>query len=263
MAGVREDLEVKDPDPRAVAVEKRLRNVRRTLAVVSGKGGVGKSLVATSLSLLLAKGGCKVGLFDLDFHGPSCHVILGAKGTPHERRGIIPPRIQGIKFMSVVHYVGEKPLPLRGMEISDALLELLAVTRWGRLDWLIMDAPPGMGEEVLDLARLVEGAEFLVVTTPFRLAQETARRLLRLLQELKAPVVGIIENMCAVKAKSTGKLAEDFNVKYLGSIPFDPKLEGSIGNPKKLLKTRFASRLKALMKNLAFPDPTSHSVLPS
>ena len=232
-------------------IDERLKGAKRVLVIVSGKGGVGKSLIATTFSLMLTKRDHSVGLLDLDFHGPSCHVILGAKDVmPREERGLIPPEVHGIKFMSVVYYIGDEPLPLRGAEISNAFLELLAITRWGRLDYLIVDVPPGMGEEVLDIIQLMKRSEFLIVTTPSQLALKTVSRLTRLLLELKVPILGMIENMRITKTKLVEECAERFGIKYLGFIPFDDALEESINSPEKLLKTRFARSAGEIVKKI-------------
>jgi len=252
MGRVHKNFKIRAPDPRLAIIDERLKDVERIIVVVSGKGGVGKSLVATTLSLMLAKRGHSVGLLDLDFHGPSCHIILGAKGVmPTEEKGIIPPDVHGIKLMSVVYYVGDEPLPLRGTEISDAFTELLAITRWGRVDYLIVDAPPGMGEEVLDIIRLMRRSEFLVITTPSSLALKTVSRLTRLLLEVKVPVLGVIENMRITETKLVEKHAKMFGIKYLGSILFDHDLEKCVGNPKRLLGTKFAGNIKDVAKEIS------------
>ncbi len=245
MGRAHKNFKMRAPDPRLAIIDERLKDIKRILVVVSGKGGVGKSLIATTLSLMLTKRGRSVGLLDLDFHGPSCHVILGARGAmPTEEKGIIPPKVHGIKFMSVVYYVGDEPLPLRGTEISDAFTELLAITKWGRIDYLIVDAPPGMGEEVLDVIRLMKRSEFLIVTTPSSLALKTVSRLTRLLLELKAPILGVVENMRITETKLVEEHAKKFGIKYLGPILFDHNLEECLSNPKKLLGTKFAHHLR-------------------
>src|SRR3990170_4890960 len=143
-------------DPRTSVISERLKRIGRIIAVSSGKGGVGKSLVATTLALALSRRGCKVGLFDLDFTSPSTHIILNAENAqPKEEKGIIPPVVKGIAYMSLVYYTGDKATPLRGADVSNALIELLSVTQWGKLDFLVIDMPPGIGDAVLDLLRLV------------------------------------------------------------------------------------------------------------
>jgi len=108
-------------------------------------------MIATMLALTLANKGCKVGLFDLDFTGPSTHIILGAQKTVlKEEKGIVPPTVQGLQYMSLIYFVGDNPAPLRGADVSNALIELLSVTQWGQLDFLVIDMPPGIGDAVLD-----------------------------------------------------------------------------------------------------------------
>jgi len=248
MGRIYKNFKVSVPDPRLSIIDERLRRVKRILIVASGKGGVGKSLLATALSLMLSRSGRKVGLLDLDFHGPSCHIILGAKGiTPVEEKGIIPPEIQGLRFMSVVYYIDEKPLPLRGTETSNAFVELLTITRWGRLDYLIVDVPPGIAEEVLDIIRLIKRGKFLIVATPSPLALQTVARLIKLLREQRVPILGLVENMRFLDTNSVEELAKSFDITFLGHIPFDPGLEPSLGSPEKLLETKFARAVANIM----------------
>jgi ATP-binding protein involved in chromosome partitioning len=189
-------------DPRITIVNGRLKGIRRIIAVSGGKGGVGKSLFASTFALILAKKGFKVGLFDLDFTSPSTHVILGVQDLqPKEEKGIIPPRIHGLKYMSIVYYSGNRAAPLRGADVSNALIELLSIVRWGKLDYLILDMPPGIGDATLDLIRLVKSIEFLIVTTPSQLAFETVKKLAGLLHALKIPVIGIVTSQGRCKKK--------------------------------------------------------------
>lgn len=236
-------------DPRTSIINERLKRVSRIIAVSSGKGGVGKSLIATTLALTLARKGLKVGLFDLDFTSPSTHLILGVKNAqPKEEKGIVPPVVKGLEYMSLVYYCGDNPTPLRGADVSNALIELLAVTRWSPLDFLVIDMPPGIGDAVLDLIRLVKRTEFLIVTTSSRLAFETVKKQVILLQELKVPVVGLVENMKINTAKNiqwqTGKLG----VAFLGEIPHDLKVEEAIGDEAKLLDTALAQKVKEIAR---------------
>jgi ATP-binding protein involved in chromosome partitioning len=226
-------------DPRTSVISHRLSGISRIIAVSSGKGGVGKSMVATALALSLAKDGCRVGLFDLDFTGPSTHIILGVPTNvqPKEDKGIIPPAIEGLEYMSLVFFVGDNPAPLRGADVSNALIELLSVTQWGELNFLVIDMPPGISDAVLDLVRLVERIEFLIVTTPSLLAFEVVKKQVALLCELKMPIIGIIENMKMDKANTIEMATEKLGLKYLGAISFDPNVEHAIGNTTKLLNT--------------------------
>jgi ATP-binding protein involved in chromosome partitioning len=223
-------------DPRTSVINKRLSRIKRILAVSSGKGGVGKSMVATAMALSLAKDGCSVGLFDLDFTGPSTHIILGVPKNvqPKEDKGIVPPTVEGLSYMSLVYFISDSPSPMRGIDVSNALIELLSVTQWGELDFLIIDMPPGIGDAVLDLIRLVKHIEFLIVTTPSLLAFEVVKKQMRLLRELKMPIVGVVENMKTDKENGISKATEKLGIRYLGAIPYDSMVEESIGNPAKL-----------------------------
>ncbi len=234
-------------DPRIKAIEERIRNVKRIIPVVSGKGGVGKSLVSTCLALALKDMGYKVGLLDLDFHGASDHIILKAPcSMPEEDKGVVPPEVQGVKFMSIVFYSEDKPTPLRGREISDALIEILAITRWNSLDFLVIDMPPGMGEQFLDILRFLKRGEFLVVGTPSVLAMNVVRKLIHLLKEGNYRVLGLLENMVLNKSM-LGSLAKEYGVRYLGSIPYFPGLEDELMNIK---KSSFYEEIKKMAKRL-------------
>ena len=232
-------------DPRTTVINERLKRINKIIAVSSGKGGVGKSLVATTLALTLARRRYKVGLFDLDFTSPSTHLIMGVKDIqPKEDRGIVPPVVKGLKYMSLIHFSGDQAAPLRGADISNALIELLAVTQGGELDFLVIDMPPGISDEVLDLIRLVKRIEFLIVTTPSRLAFETVKKQIWLLQGLKVPIIGVVENMKMNWAKNIAQKTEKLGVKFLVGILFDSKVEEAIGDVTKLRGTAIAKRIR-------------------
>ncbi|MCW3994308.1 MAG: Mrp/NBP35 family ATP-binding protein [Candidatus Bathyarchaeota archaeon] len=236
-------------DPRIGIIEERLKGVNRIVAVSSGKGGVGKSLIASTLALTLARRGYKAGLFDLDFTSPSTHVILGVEGLqPREEKGIIPPQVYGLKYMSIVYYSGEYALPLRGVDVSNALIELLAITRWDNLDFLIVDMPPGISDATLDVIRLVKRIEFVVITTPSRLAFETVRKLIDLLSELGIPIMGVVENMKMEESRFIQQQIEGRGITFWGDIPFDAELEEAIGDVNKLLATQFSKKLGEIEK---------------
>lgn len=231
-------------DPRVAIIEERLKSIKKIIAVAAGKGGVGKSTVATGLALVLSEMGHRVGLLDLDFYGPSTHVILGIsqETQPWEERGIVPPKVHGIEFMSLVFYTGKKPAPLRGPDLTNALIELLAIARWGELDFLIVDMPPGLGDTTLDAIRLLKNPSFLVVTTPSRIAYETVGKLIALLSELGIPILGVIENM----SRSSDRARAPFEVRVSGKLPFDEWLEDALGDPERFLQTEFARRLREI-----------------
>lgn len=238
-------------EARVSVIDKRLKNIKRIISVASGKGGVGKSLIASMLALHLSKKGHNVGLLDLDLHGPSSHIILGVKDVfPEEEKGIIPPDVHGIRFMSIVYYTEDKPSPFRGIDISNIIIELLAITQWGSLDYLIIDMPPGMGDETLDVIRLIKNSEFLVVTTPSKVAFGAVSKLLKILKELKIPTIGVIENMTMTKSPFIRSEICQMNLPFLGSISFDKNLEDSIGKPDKLLETDFMKDLDKILEGI-------------
>ncbi len=238
-------------DPRLTIIDKRLEKIKRLIAVGGGKGGIGKSLTASTLALSLSNAGYKVGLLDLDFCSPSAHTILGIKGVyPEEEKGIIPPEIYGIRFMSIIYYTEDNPSPLRGIDISNTIIELLAITQWGELDFLIIDMPPGIGDSILDTIRLMKRVEFLIVTTQSKIALATVKKVLQLLTELKIPIIGILENMKLARASHTEEQLKEFNVPFWGTIKFDENLEDSLGDVNKLSKTDFSQHINKIVKEI-------------
>jgi ATP-binding protein involved in chromosome partitioning len=224
-------------DPRPSVIEERLKGVKRIIAVTGWKGGIGKSVTAATLALLLAKKGYKTGLFDLDFAGASGHLVLGAKGIfPKEEKGLEPPVYEGVKFMSVVFFSENKAVPLRGANVSDAIIELLAITQWGALDFLVLDMPPGINDAALDVMRFIPKAEVLAVTIPSVLAHDVLARSMDLYKKLKVPVLGVLENM----ADRPGPRR----------LRRDPSLERALGRPAAILRTAFSADLAKAAKIL-------------
>ena len=237
-------------EARTSVIDKRLKNIDRIIAVASGKGGVGKSLVASTLALNLAQKGHRVGLLDLDLYGPSSHIILGVQQFhfPEEDKGIIPPKIHDISFMSIVYFTEDKPSPFRGIDITNIIIELLAITQWKDLEYLIIDMPPGIGDEVLDVIKYVKNGEFLVVTTPSKVSMGAVGKLLRILRELQLPIIGVLENMKMEQGTYISDTISAMNIPYIGSIPFDHELEDAIGNGKLLLNTTFMKELNTCLQ---------------
>ena len=264
-------------DPRPAAVARRLAGVRRVLAVTGGKGGIGKTSVAVGLALSLRGEGARVGLLDLDLWSPSDHVVLGIpRPRFQEERGLVPDVVAGLSFMSIAGIVGERPALLRGEDISNAILELLAVTIWGELDVLVVDMPPGFGDTVLDVARYLPRAEYVVVTTPSELTRATTRKMLELLRRLELPVVGLVENLrrdgeAGVSAPAAGAPAgrgeggetaapagtsaagrpADGDPRFLGAIRYDEGHETSLGDPARLRRTAFFRDVEAVAAAVA------------
>lgn len=225
-------------DPRTSVIADRLAGVERIIGVTGSKGGIGKSVVASTLALALGDQGTRVGLFDLDFTSPSDHVVLGVdRAFPEEEFGIDPHRVHGIEMMSVAFFAGDAPVPMRGDAATSALLELLAITRWGELDVLVLDMPPGLGDTNLDVIRLLPRLEFLLVGNSSRVVIESVRRAVQLFVELKVPMVGLLENMRRDDGSAIADLASDFSVPFLGSIPYDPDLEDALGDVDVLRET--------------------------
>lgn len=237
-------------DPRAAVVPRRLAGVRRILLLAGGKGGVGKSACAAVGGLVLARRGLAVGLLDLDFEGASCHLFLGSPPRlPQEEGGILPlEEAFGLKLMSVASFAAERPLALRGGELSAALLELLAVTLWGELDVLLVDMPPGMGDQLLDVLRLMPAAKALLVTTASPVALAVSLRLAALLQACRLPILGVVENMQRVRDEAVGRAARERGLPYLGALPFDPALEAAVGHPEALVSGALGSNLDRLLR---------------
>ena len=238
-------------DPRLSVIDKRLLKIKRIIAVASGKGGVGKSLVASSLALNLSGKGKKVGLLDLDLYGPSSHIILGITdySFPEEEKGILPHKVGNINFMSIVFFTEDKPAPLRGIDITNIIIELLSITNWGELDFLVIDMPPGIGDETLDVIKLIKRSEFLVVTTPSKVSMGAVSKLLKILKELKLPIIGLIENMKMTDSSYVKDISNELKVNYLDPIDFDKKLEDSIGNMDNLRNSSFMNDLNKVIED--------------
>ncbi len=223
-------------------LSQKMCRIGRKLLVMSGKGGVGKSTVAANLAVSLSLAGKSVGLLDVDIHGPSIPRLMGLEGRQlvmHES-DIVPIDIGGnLKVMSIGFLLGspEDAVIWRGPMKFGVIKQFLGDVEWGRLDYLVIDAPPGTGDEPLSVAQLVgDGAAAVLVTTPQQLAVADVRRSVSFCRKLTLPVAGIIENMsglicphCNGRIELFGsgggaKLAEEMNVPLLGRIPIDPKI---------------------------------------
>jgi ATP-binding protein involved in chromosome partitioning len=234
-------------DPRLQIVERRLAGIGRIVAVSGGKGGIGKSSVASGLALALARRDSRVGLLDLDFCGPSTHVILGIHDArPTEQGGLLPAVVHGIRYLSIVPFIDDRPAPLRGGDISNVMIELLAITQWGDLDALVIDMPPGFSDPLLDTARLLRRAQYLVVATPSVVTLETVRKALRVLQALGLPVLGIVENLRRGDERPLGEQLGEYGVPVLASIPYEAAFEAAVGDVTRLAQTVFMRHMEGL-----------------
>ncbi len=212
----------------------RIKNV---LAVGSGKGGVGKSTVAASLAFGLKHFGAKVGLMDADVYGPSIPHMLGVNRRPEVAedmgpngemiRRIEPIEVDGIKVISIGFLVGvDEPIIVRGPILHRTITQFLQETRWGELDYLIIDLPPGTGDVSLTLSQLLGLAGAVVVCTPQQVALLDAVKALNMFRKVKIPVLGMVENMTGEifgRGGARAKAAE-LNVPFLGEIPIDAQL---------------------------------------
>jgi len=242
-------------DFRRGMIDRRLAHTKRVLLVMSGKGGVGKSVVSAALAGIAAASGLRAGLMDADIYGPSSALLFGAKGLPVEgESGLVPPILGGVKVMSVDLFASGRPIPLAGSGANEILLELLALTDWGNLDCLVVDMPPATGDIMLTLTSLrKDDVEAVVVTMPDRLSTSVAHRVLELLKGGGVTTVGVLGNMVRgpAKDKETGprKLAEEFRVPLLGLLPYDPSVSNAVekGNIEALLRTKFSRRLQRSM----------------
>ena len=242
-------------DPRTFAVDARLESVRRIVAVTGGKGGIGKSFVSSALALASANAGHETGILDLDFTSPSDHVILGfPTGFPTEEFGIDPAEHHGIRCMSIAHFAGDTPAPMRGDDVTNALLELLAITRWKELDLLVIDMPPGIGDAALDAMRLLKRAEYVVVAGSSRVVLESVRRTVRLMQDVGVPILGVVENMRRRDGDAVARLAADQGLPVLGALPYDESLEDALGDPEGLAATDAVRALGEILLPVVYPE---------
>lgn len=218
-----------------------LKGVKNIIAVVSGKGGVGKSTVSANLALALAKGGAKVGLMDADIYGPSQHIMFGVRGerpmmVEVEGKGmIVPIEKYGISLMSIGLLIDEKQAVVwRGPMASSAIRQFVSEVAWGELDYMVIDMPPGTGDIHLTIVQTVPVTGVIVVTTPQTVALADAKKGIAMFgqAQLKVPVIGLVENMSYftpaelpenkyyIFGKDGGKnLAEEFDIPFLGQIP--------------------------------------------
>jgi ATP-binding protein involved in chromosome partitioning len=227
---------------------KPLATVRNVIAVGSGKGGVGKSTTAVNLALALAAEGLAVGVLDADVYGPSVPTMLGLAGRPQSPDGktIEPMRAFGIEAMSIGLLVDQDtPMIWRGPMATSALTQLLHETRWGELDVLIVDLPPGTGDIQLTMAQKIPVAGAVIVTTPQDIATLDARKALKMFEKLDIAVLGIVENMAVHVCSQcghaehvfgeggAGRMAEQYGVPVLGSMPLQLAIraQGDAGVP--------------------------------
>lgn len=221
-------------------LKQRLSKIKHKIMVLSGKGGVGKSSVAVSLAVSLAREGLEVGLLDIDFHGPSIPTMLGLKPGPvhGDDEGMLPIMVGNLKVMSIgLMTANDKDAIIwRGPMKAGVLKQLLEEVNWGKLDYLIIDFPPGTGDEALSACQLIDGnAGGVIVTTPQQVSVADCRRCASFCRQLNLPIIGVIENMSGFICPDCGKTVNPFGfgggeqmssegeIPFLGRVPLDPE----------------------------------------
>jgi len=210
-----------------------LPGVANIVAVASGKGGVGKSTVSANLAVVLASTGARVGLMDADVYGPSIPLLLGAKEEPREGDGgILPVERHGVRIISMAFFMaGDEAVIWRGPMLHGVIRQFLSEVKWGELDYLLVDLPPGTGDVQLSLCQLAKVTGAVVVSTPQDAALRVARKAIAMFDKLETPVLGVIENMSGFACPKCGKVSEVFGkggaeaeagrlgLPFLGRIP--------------------------------------------
>ncbi len=252
-------------------VNKRLSNIKHKLMVMSGKGGVGKSSVAVYIALSLANKGKKVGLLDIDLHGPSIPHLLGIRGllniTPD--RQILPHSYnKNLKVVSIECMMQDTDTAViwRGPLKHGAIKQFIAEVEWGSLDYLVVDSPPGTGDEPLSVAQIIKDARAIIVTTPQEVSLADVRKSINFCRHVGMPILGLIENMSGLECphchkeidifKTGGgeRTAKEMNVTFLGRLPFELSLveAGDLGKPFANVKPDgpFATALNEVVNNV-------------
>lgn len=248
------DLERRQQDRQ---IEENLAQIGRKILVMSGKGGVGKSTVASYVALLLSKKGKKVGLLDVDLHGPSVARLMGVRaGLDMAEEGIVRPYrfSDNLEVVSLEMVLGDKDAAViwRGPLKISAIRQFISDIEWGPLDYLIVDSPPGTGDEPLTVVQTIPDAEALIVTTPQEISLADVRKSINFCRQVNTKIIGVVENMsglicphCGEKDPLFGegggrKMADKMGVPLLGEIPIDPVMvdAGDEGKLELLIRRR-------------------------
>jgi len=248
-------------------ITKNLGKIKHKLIVLSGKGGVGKSTVSVNLALTLSEKKYNVGLLDSDLHGPSIPKMLGIEDEKPEpsETGFNPVSVSShLKVMSIGFLLQDRDSPViwRGPLKMAAIKQFIGDCNWGELDYLIIDLPPGTGDEPLSIAQLIPNCDgTIIVTTPQDVALVSVRKSINFVKKMNMPIIGIIENMSGFKCPHCGKsldifktggglkASRDFNVPFLGKVPLDTKIveTGDSGEPF-VIKDKGSETAKAFME---------------
>jgi ATP-binding protein involved in chromosome partitioning len=235
VSNVKVIMDAEVPQGRGVANNVAIQGIKNIIAVSSGKGGVGKSTVAVNLAVSLALDGAKVGLMDADVYGPNVPLMLGAahRQPEAEMNQIVPLEAHGVKMISMANLAPpDKPMILRGPMLHGIVRQFLTDVKWGELDYLIVDMPPGTGDVQLSLAQLVPVQGAVLVTTPQQVSLADVRRALAMFETVNVPVIGLVENMSYfvppdmpekrydIFGQGGGsKFADAYGLPFLGEVP--------------------------------------------
>lgn len=248
----------------------RLGRIRHKIVVLSGKGGVGKSTVAVNLAVALMMAGRRVGLLDVDIHGPSIPTMLGLEGERVQsgEEGLIPVELGDMKVMSLGFMLNDQDDAViwRGPMKMGVIKQFLKDVDWGELDYLIIDSPPGTGDEPLSVCQLIGTlAGAVVVTTPQKVAEVDVRKSITFCRQLKVPVLGVVENMSGFTCPKCGEvttilrtgggrqIATDMQVPFLGSIPMDPQIAEACDNGLAFIHHFASSPTAQIMREIIKP----------
>ena len=261
-------------------IKERLQHIKNKILVMSGKGGVGKSSVAAYLAVALSKKGYTVGLMDVDLHGPSIPRILGLKGSvgPGHIKGKAYPvkYLPNMEVISIEVLMGDKDAATiwRGPLKGGVIRQFISDIEWMDLDYMIIDSPPGTGDEPLTVAQTIPDAKALIVTTPQEISLADVRKSINFCRKVKMEILGIVENMSGLKCPYCGKIIDIFktqggmltakkeNLRLLGTLPMEPEIvkRGDAGdlslldNPELLITQEFNKIVDEIVK-ITKPQP--------
>jgi len=252
-------------------IRQRIKRIKHQILVLSGKGGVGKSTVAVNLAISLSLEGKKVGLLDIDIHGPSIPKILNLEKAKPEMDGeaLLPVDVsENLKVMSIGFLLPNKDDAViwRGPRKYHMIKQFLKDVDWGELDFLIIDSPPGTGDEPLSIVQLLENADgAVIVTTPQEVALSDVRKGITFCRNLNLPVIGVLENMSGFVCPKCGeitdifksgggeKMATQMNVPFLGRVPIDPQIVRACDSGQPYVQHYSSSQAAQALKKAMLP----------